>query len=580
MDLSAILNDNLDDEAPRIKGETKTGRTIEANQSISRLLRLPAELYGPIVSHLSNQNIKSLRLACTFFHGFARLRLDRVFISAHQRDIQALRAIAGSETYRHGVTELIWDDARLSYSPLLAQTYNEDDEDDDSETDDDNDQDVPRWFKDAFHDNIDDLNSRKGLDADRPEHVARAQQLSRCLPLAACWAHYQKLLREQEAVLASGADEAAFRHALQRFPSLKRVTISPAPHGWLFSPLYGTPMIRALPYGFNYPIPRGWPIIPEGYPPHSMRPWPVHRDHEAYKDQWRGVRVALRVLAEPHTAHGITELVLDAHSLETGLNCRIFEDPGAASAEYAHLATLLRRPGFARLDLALAVGGQEHLGWPALRSGHLRAALSGAADMRHFSVRTNVVPDPDAAALVRGSGGNSGHLVPLAGIVPVDAWARLEHFGLSGFLVAQADVVALLRGIPSSLRSVELSFLHFVDGGGDYRGLLEEMRDSLGWRDLEEASRPAVTVGHALVVQQCGRAVWADSEAVGSFLYGDGPNPFGDQEGFAPNQIMMGNGMGVERDAFDPSHERPYVDAAVLTRLGVLKKAPWVERAL
>lgn len=43
---------------------------------------------------------------------------------------------------------------------------------------------------------------------------------------------------------------------------------------------------------------------------------------------------------------------------------------------------------------------------------------------------------------------------------------------------------------------------------------------------------------------------------------------------------MIGSGMGVERDAFDPSHERPYVDVAALTRLDVLKKTPWVESAL
>lgn len=165
MDLSAILNKNLDDKAPRNKGKTETGRTIEANQSLSRLLRLPAELYAPIVSHLSNQDIKSLRWTCSFFHGIARLHLQRVFVSAHQRDIQVLRAIADSETYRHGVTELIWDDARLSYAPLLAQAYNEDDEDENSEADNDNDQSVQRWFKDACHNNIDDLNNRKGLDA-------------------------------------------------------------------------------------------------------------------------------------------------------------------------------------------------------------------------------------------------------------------------------------------------------------------------------------------------------------------------------------------------------------------------------
>lgn len=572
MDLSAILND--DDEDPLSKGET--GRGIETNQSLSRLLRLPAELHGPIISNLSNQDIKSLRSTCSFFHGIARLRLHRVFLSAHPRDIHVLRAVADSDTFRPGVTELIWDDSRLSNSPRLAQAYDENKDDNSEAEDNDDGQGVPRWFTKACDENVDELNSRKGLDADRPEHDARAQQLSARLPNVACWAHYQELLREQNTVLASGADEAAFRYALQRFPSLERVTITPAAHGWLFNPLYETPTIRALPYGFNYPIPRGWPTAPEGCSPHKMRPWPGDGDDEAYKDQWRGVRVALRVLAEAQTAHNVTELLLDAHDLDTGLNCRIFEHP-AASTEYAHLSTLLRRPGFRRLDLALAVGGQEHLGWSALRGGHLRDALAGASELRHFKLRTNVWPDPDARALIRGSGGNAEHYVPLGSIVPTDAWAGLVHFGLSGFLVTQEDVVALLRALPGSLRSVELSFLHFLDNGGNYRGLLEEMRDTLGWHELEVAFRPAVVVGHTLIVPRCGRAVWVDREAMGRFLYSNAPNPFGHEDGFAPNQVLMGNGMGVERDAFDPSYERPCVDNFELMRLGVLKKAPWLE---
>lgn len=573
MDLSAILNDVQDEEGLPVKGETEPAQITEIHHGLSRLLRLPAALHDPIISHLTNRDIKSLRLTCAFFHGIARLRLHRVFISAHDRDVEVLRAIADSDAFRSGITELIWDDARLSKFPHLAQAHDGNIKDDDSEAVDGEDyREAPKWFTDACNENVNDLNSRKGLDTDRPEHTAREEQLNARLPAAACWAYYQELLRQQEAVISSGADEAAFRYALQRFPSLERITITPAAHGWLFSPLYETPTIRGLPYGFNYPIPRGWPTAPDGCPPHSMRPWPEDGEGEAYKDQWRGVRIALRVLAEPQTEHNVTELVLDAHHLNTGLNWRIFEHP-ATNAEYTNLCALLRRPGFARLDLALAVGGQkQHLGWPALR-----AALASALDLRHFSLRTDVVPNPDARALGRGGEGNADGHVPLGSLLPVDAWTNLRHFGLSGFLVTQADVIELLRALPGSLRSVELSFLYFVDGGGDWRGLLGEMRDTLDWRGREAACRPAVVVGHALTVPRCGRAVWADREAVGSFLYGDGRNPFGEEGGPAPNQIVMGKGMGVEKDVFDPSHERPYVDNSELMRLGVLKKAPWLE---
>lgn len=574
MDLSAILNDVQDEENPPVKGETEAAQVTETHNGLPHIIRLPAALHDAIISSLSNRDIKSLRLTCTFFHGIARLGLQRVFVSAHHRDIQVLQAITDSEKFRTGVTELIWDDARLSADPRSAQAHGEYDEDESSEAAHDNDdREVPKWFINACNENIDDLNSRKGQDADRPGHAAQAEQLSARLPPAACWAHYHDLLRGQDAVLASGADEAAFRHALQRFPSLERVTVTPAAHGWLFSPLYETQTIRALPRGFNYPVPRGWPTAPDGCPPHSMPPWAADGEGEAYKEQWRGFRIALRVMAAPQTQHKVAELVLDAHHLDTGISCRIFEDP-ATSAEYANLCALLRRPGFARLDLALAVGGQEHLGWPALRGGHLRAALAGAPGMRHFSLRTNAVPDPDARAQVPGSGGSVEHHVPLGSIVPADAWAGLRHFGLSGFLVTQGDAISLLRALPGSLRSVELSFLHFVDGGGDWRGLLRETRETLGWRGREAVARPVVVVGHALIVPRCGRAVWAEREAVANFLYGDGPNPFGEEGKPAPNQIVTGSGAGVERDALDMSYERPYADNFELIRLGILTKAP------
>lgn len=45
------------------------------------------------------------------------------------------------------------------------------------------------------------------------------------------------------------------------------------------------------------------------------------------------------------------------------------------------------------------------------------------------------------------------------------------------------------------------------------------------------------------------------------FLYGDGVNPFGSDDGSSPNKSLVGNGIakGVVRDAFDPEYERPWV---------------------
>jgi hypothetical protein len=302
-----------------------------------------------------------------------------------------------------------------------------------------------------------------------------------------------------------------------------------------------------------------------------MWSWPWSENETSiYKEQWRGIRVALRVLADPGTKHSVTEFLLDTHRLNTGLNCNMFEHP-AASAEYANLCALLRRPGFTRLDLSLAVGDLERDGCPGLRGGHLRAALARAPGLTHLTLRTDMETHPEWYM----GGDNSWrvpaeHHVPLGSIVPVSeaAWAaRIRHFGLSGFLVTQGDVLALLAALSGELRSVELSFLHFMRDGGDWRGLLQEMRDTLGWRGRDIDRRPDVVIGHELVKREplAGRAVWVTRKAVSDFLYGDGPNPFvgyqrHPETSLKPHQLAPMEGFAVERDALDPSYLQPYLD--------------------
>lgn len=98
------------------------------------------------------------------------------------------------------------------------------------------------------------------------------------LPLNQCWVHYQQLRRQEDDVLVSDADEDAFVYALKRLPELRRVTITPAAHGRLYS--YPSTryrwMIRALPYSFNYPIPRGWPTAADGEILPESQPWKRH----------------------------------------------------------------------------------------------------------------------------------------------------------------------------------------------------------------------------------------------------------------------------------------------------------------
>lgn len=92
---------------------------------------------------------------------------------------------------------------------------------------------------------------------------------------------------------------------MKQFPALKRVTITPAAHGHLFAPLYPTPMIRAFPKGFNYPIPRGWPVMPGPKTPPYAYPW--HDIDEMHKEKYRAFHIVTRVLTKEN--HNVSELI-------------------------------------------------------------------------------------------------------------------------------------------------------------------------------------------------------------------------------------------------------------------------------
>lgn len=74
----------------------------------------------------------------------------------------------------------------------------------------------------------------------------RATGLDDVTSLQDCWQYYKKLTKEQRAVLESASE----------FEALRCATPTPAAHGvYMGSPLYQTPMLRAFPETFAYPMP-------------------------------------------------------------------------------------------------------------------------------------------------------------------------------------------------------------------------------------------------------------------------------------------------------------------------------------
>ncbi|KAJ5130216.1 uncharacterized protein N7515_006255 [Penicillium bovifimosum] len=540
---------------------------------------LPLELWGCIDSHLSNADIKSLRLTCKQFNNTVFLRLNRVFLSANPLNIEVFRNIASHDKFRHQVNEIIWDEARLQRGPKRTSDPDEGHELLSDEDEPDNNREwaaaydpeyreeiiklheteegdrCPRWFKNACEENSWVQKWQDIRDAGRSDHIARREQVRAQLSLGECWQHYLELLRQQKDVLAGQSDLEAFAFGVRQFPALKRVTITPAAHGTPITPLYPTPMIRVFPEGFNYPIPRGWLYDRDDTMPTAY----LWNHYPELRGRYRGFRAAMRVLAnEPNS---VSELVMTSNSVPTGINCTIFDNSWVPPDAYSNFSTVLKKPGFRRLDIALLVSGQNEDDlescWRSLLNGRLRRALGEAKEMEEFRLHTTF--DRTLYAWFEWP------LIPLQSIVPVEQWSKLRHFELSGFLISQDDCVSFLKTLPESVRSIELSMLYFHDDG-NWCSMLEEIRRMVSegtlWGDRDARSRPKITIGVPIDGDSIlgigshayGHGVWIEKE-VEDFIYGEGGNPFKEHRPEGSPRPSIHLGVGVIRGAFEPDFE-------------------------
>ncbi|KFX85838.1 hypothetical protein V490_09380 [Pseudogymnoascus sp. VKM F-3557] len=526
----------------------------------SPLLQLPPEILKIIIQQVPNSTIKNLRLTCRFFLETVPLRLNRVFISANPRNVEVFTAIANHEVFRTKITEIIWDDALL-HSRLVPR---DDDyvSDDDCYDLDDGDDDafdkngidwrgkVPGWFRAACRDNVNLIKRGSTEDVDRPSLVARVKEAYEQMPMEASWAHYQELVKQQQNVLDSNAHIIALEKHIGSFLALQRITITPAAHGWIYNPLYETPMIRAFPYGFNHRIPRSWPL--------SENITPECEEWEEDGCDWQGFRTVTRVLAEGRDFGRVVDLRIDVHELKAGLNSRAFEKENRTLSNFE---AVLSRPGFAHLQLDLMVDPHYRQS-DVFRSGLLKRALARAScgqGLKSLSLRTNI----DMYMTID----ECDWYVPLTAIFTPTSYSRLHHFGLARFYVEQDDLLALLASMPKTLRSVELSMLEFMDEKDSYRTLLWGIRDMLGWKERDP--RPIIVISTELSNPKPGRSLWLEHELY-RFLYENGDNPFGnDPATRGPSAIRFG--FGWEKDCFNPDHKRPHVDNYDLADLGYIK---------
>ncbi|KAH7168998.1 hypothetical protein DER46DRAFT_572919 [Fusarium sp. MPI-SDFR-AT-0072] len=125
---------------------------------------------------------------------------------------------------------------------------------------------------------------------------------------------------QQHQVHVSRADIDAFVYALERFPSLSRVTITSRAHGRLFMPRYETPMIRAFPYGFVYPLPAHRVFDTDTdflWDPKELSVTPKLITRRVFCS-------APRMLAK-REKHKVVEFVVEDHAYTDGVNIDLFD---------------------------------------------------------------------------------------------------------------------------------------------------------------------------------------------------------------------------------------------------------------
>ncbi|KAL6913365.1 hypothetical protein FSST1_011125 [Fusarium sambucinum] len=203
---------------------------------------LPGEILNQVISELPNADIKNLRQTCTYLKDIAHPLISRLFLSANLSDIQVFRAAIDHEIYRHDVTEIIYDDARLGHADDMDGGSMSDFEDDIGDVTG-----VPEWYLDVYRENLWYIHSYYNR-----RYVHAKETLQNSPSPAEAFKHIYRLSQEQQEMIATNKDADAIEYGLLRLPNLRRVTITPATHGVPGRPLYPTPTIRSL-HGLVYP---------------------------------------------------------------------------------------------------------------------------------------------------------------------------------------------------------------------------------------------------------------------------------------------------------------------------------------
>ncbi|KAF4494317.1 hypothetical protein FAGAP_9571 [Fusarium agapanthi] len=278
-----------------------------------------------------------------------------------------------------------------------------------------------------------------------------------------------------------------------------------------------------------------------------MEEHPLTPLDEASKREWRGFCVITKEIAQhirDNPVFQLSEFVMESRQLWTGTSCRVFDSP--ASEECRNLVTILSRPPLRRLELSFACGTESRQDWPSFRSGLLFRALIKANNLQDLRFDTSI---PLVSRTWHNFVGHEQNGMPLRSMFPIKDWSNLRRFALSRSFFKQRDVIAFISTLPSSLESLELSFLTFFPCEGTYRNLLQDMRCNLDWRERPSSTQPKLIV---LVVEnelQMDGAAIDVSRAAMDYVCHHGENPYVEEQIM---QVLEGKGTPV--NLLDPMY--------------------------
>lgn len=214
-----------------------------------------------IREHLTGLDIKNLRLTSRRFKDDVKLRIDRVFISPNQADLDFIYAFSREHGFKDMVKEIVWDDARY-YAPwgyeddfivrdiqftqsCLATAMDESMDFRLGKKP----RDSPKDYEFSLDDHCLPVEVRTTLfkaDTLMSRHLATFD--ARYNDLSETCREYRNVFQEAEALRRAGADALALKYALSAFPNVRSIRhVCHDWKPWTIHPEYRSPLHRGLP---------------------------------------------------------------------------------------------------------------------------------------------------------------------------------------------------------------------------------------------------------------------------------------------------------------------------------------------